>query len=106
MAEIIYFKENSTQFTDDSRVKLEKLNLLLSANFTLRIRIEGHTDRNEKPELALKRAQAIKLWFVDHDIESARIQTRGIGADEPVASSDLESDRTRNRRVTFFVLDN
>ncbi|HOW51531.1 MAG TPA: OmpA family protein [bacterium] len=106
MPDIIYFLGDSTTFTDESRVKLEKLNLLLSANFTLRIRIEGHADRNEKPELALKRAQAIKLWLIDHDIESKRIQTKGLGADEPVASSDLESDRARNRRVTFFVLDN
>ncbi len=106
MAEVIYFKENSAEFTDDSRVKLEKLNLLLSANFTLRIRVEGHCDRLEKPDLGLKRAQALKLWFVDRDIESKRILTMGLGADEPVASSDLESDRTRNRRATFFVLDN
>ncbi len=103
-AETVHFKENSTEFTDDSRVKLEKLNLLLSQNFTLKIRIEAHCDRNEKPDLALKRAQAVKLWFVDRDIESKRIQTRGFGADEPVASSELESDRARNRRATFFML--
>ncbi len=104
MAEILYFKENSTEITDDSRVKLEKINLLLSTNYTLKVRIEGHADRTEKPELGLKRAQAIKLWLVDRDIQSSRIQTKGIGADEPVASSDLEADRARNRRVVFYVL--
>jgi len=104
MAEVIYFKENSTEITDDSRVKLEKINLLLSTNYTLKVRIEGHADRTEKPELGLKRAQAIKLWLVDRDIQSSRIQTKGIGADEPVASSDVEADRARNRRVVFYVL--
>lgn len=104
MAEIIYFKENSTEITDDSRVKLEKVNLLLSSNFMLKVRIEGHADRNEKPELGLKRAQAIKLWLIDHDIASSRIQTKGMGAEEPVAPSELEADRARNRRVVFYVL--
>ncbi len=104
MAEIIYFKENSTEITDDSRVKLEKINLLLSSNYTLKVRIEGHADRTEKPELGLKRAQAIKLWLVDRDIQSSRIQTKGMGTEEPVAPSDLEADRARNRRVVFYVL--
>ena len=104
MAEIVYFKENSTEITDDSRVKLEKVNLLLSSNFMLKVRIEGHADRNEKPELGLKRAQAIKLWLTDRDIASSRIQTKGMGAEEPVAPSDLEADRARNRRVVFYVL--
>lgn len=105
MTEVVFFHENSTAFTDESRVRLEKINLLLSSNYTLKIRIEGHADRTEKPDIALKRAQAIKLWLIDHDIESSRIQTQGIGADEPAASSDIEADRARNRRVTFWVLD-
>ncbi|HNT28003.1 MAG TPA: OmpA family protein, partial [bacterium] len=105
MTEVVFFQDNSTTFTDESRVKLEKINLLLSSNYTLKIRIEGHADRNEKPEMGLKRAQAIKLWLIDRDIESSRIQTMGIGADEPAASSDIEADRARNRRVTFWVLD-
>lgn len=105
MTEVVFFQDNSTTFTDESRVKLEKMNLLLSSNYTLKIRIEGHADRTEKPEIGLKRAQAIKLWFIDRDIESSRIQTQGIGADEPAASSDIEADRARNRRVTFWVLD-
>ena len=74
----------------------------------LRMRISGHTDntgkvaRNQK--LSEDRAAAVKTYLVSHGVEASRIETRGAGPDEPIASNASALGRTQNRRIEFELL--
>ena len=74
----------------------------------LRIRISGHTDntgkaaRNQK--LSEDRAAAVKTYLVTHGVGDARVQTRGAGSDEPIASNGTAVGRTQNRRIEFELV--
>lgn len=74
----------------------------------LRIRISGHTDNRGKRAKNLKlsedRADAVKTYLVSKGVEPNRIETRGVGPDEPVADNKTAAGRTQNRRIEFELL--
>jgi OmpA-OmpF porin, OOP family len=73
----------------------------------LRILVIGHTDalghRPGNISLSLARAQAVKTYLVGKGLAPERLQTSGMGPDQPVASNDTEDGRARNRRIEFRV---
>jgi OmpA-OmpF porin, OOP family len=75
---------------------------------TLRIRISGHTDNKGKAaknqKLSEDRANAVKDYLVSKGIESSRVETRGVGPDEPIADNKTNAGRTQNRRIEFELL--
>ena len=74
----------------------------------LKIEISGHTDNKGKREknvaLSLARAEAVKANLVGKGVDGARIETRGAGPDEPIASNKTKRGRTQNRRIEFKLL--
>ena len=74
----------------------------------IRIRIEGHTDSNGAAEdnrkLSARRAEAVRKYLIAKDIDSARLETKGYGEDEPVASNETQEGRQKNRRIEFTIL--
>jgi OOP family OmpA-OmpF porin len=74
----------------------------------LRLRISGHTDNKGKAtknmRLSEDRAAAVKEYMVTRGIESRRIETRGVGADEPIADNGSSTGRAQNRRIEFELL--
>ncbi len=80
--------------------------MILSRNFTLKIRIEGHNDITENAKLSQKRADAVKAVLIKNGVEAGRIITKAIGASEPVAKGDTDIDLEKNRRVEFFIVNN
>lgn len=67
--------------------------------------IEGHTDDVDTPEynldLSLRRAEAVKAWFVAQGVDAARITTIGHGEAVPRADNSTEEGRAQNRRVVI-----
>ena len=61
--------------------------------------MEGTVDLSER------RADAVKQYFVDAGIDSSRIETKGLGPDEPIADNDTKSGRAENRRIEFKLQD-
>jgi len=75
---------------------------------TLRIRISGHTD-NQGPKdvnqkLSEDRAAAVKTYLTGKGIQDSRIETRGVGPDEPLEDNKSEAGRAKNRRIEFAIL--
>lgn len=68
--------------------------------------ITGHTDsRGEESAnkaLGQRRADAVREWLLSRGIR-APIETRSVGAAEPVADNGTEDGRTRNRRVQITI---
>ena len=98
----VHFMHESDYIADT--VEIEKVALILTRNFMLKIRIEAHTDRHENASFAQKRANAVKAVLIKNGVEANRIKIKIIGAAEPVANGDTEPDMVKNRRVEFFVV--
>jgi outer membrane protein OmpA-like peptidoglycan-associated protein len=75
---------------------------------TLRIRISGHTDNKGKPAKNMKlsedRANSVKDYMTSKGVEGSRVETRGVGPDEPIADNKTNAGRTQNRRIEFELL--
>jgi OOP family OmpA-OmpF porin len=100
--------------TGKAKIRMTSLPLLddavnvLKAYPTLRLRVSGHTDNKGKAAKNLRlsedRAEAVKEYMVSHGIESRRVETRGVGSDEPIADNKTNAGRTQNRRIEFELV--
>lgn len=70
--------------------------------------IEGHTADLNRPEsekiLSLQRADKIAEELAKRGIEPTRMQTAGYGASRPIAPSNSQENKARNRRVEITIL--
>ena len=62
--------------------------------------LENPKAANQK--LSLARANAVKQYLVDKGINAARITTKGLGPDNPIASNKTKEGRQKNRRIEFY----
>ncbi|MEO0492662.1 MAG: OmpA family protein [Actinomycetota bacterium] len=67
------------------------------------VEVVGHTDSTGDPDanraLSGARAQAVVDYLISQGIDAARLQSRGAGADEPIADNTTDDGRAQNRRV-------
>lgn len=101
------FESGSFKITANSDVQLEELAKIMNAYPYLRISIEGYTDDEgddgKNKSLSKERAKVIKTWLTDKSIEPGRIDTKGMGEENPVATNKTEMGRKKNRRVEVCV---
>ncbi len=80
---------------------------ILQANPELSIRIASHTDNIGTPEsnqmLSEARSESVKTMLVERNIDGSRIETAGMGQDQPIASNDSAAGRAENRRTEISV---
>ena len=71
--------------------------------------IEGHTDNVGSPdynqELAMERADAVRIALIRRGIDSSRITVRALGEQSPLASNDSSAGRSENRRAEVMIAD-
>lgn len=69
--------------------------------------IQGHTDSTGAVKynlkLSLRRAEAVKLYFVKHGIPDERVRIEGLGKSKPLATNATPEGRAQNRRVEIHV---
>lgn len=67
----------------------------------------GHSDnvgnRQSNIRLALKRANFVKDYLVKNGIDTAKINTKSKGPDEPIADNATEEGKAKNRRTTVTL---
>jgi outer membrane protein OmpA-like peptidoglycan-associated protein len=105
------------QFALDSAVILpESFGLLTEIADTMirdlptrHVEVQGHTDNSGTPEhnktLSEQRAEAVRLWLVQHGVAADRLIARGYGQEKPLVPNASAASRGRNRRVQFMILD-
>jgi OmpA-OmpF porin, OOP family len=75
---------------------------------TLEIQIAGHTDNVGNPQdnqkLSEARANAVKDYLVKKGIAANRINTKGFGDTEPIASNATDKGRAENRRIAVNIV--
>ena len=103
----VSFENSSFQLTTGSEIQLGELATLMQAYSRLNISIEAYTDNagddGKNKSLSRERAKVIKTWLTDHNIAPGRINIKGWGGENPIASNDTEEGRDRNRRVEVCV---
>jgi OOP family OmpA-OmpF porin len=52
----------------------------------------------------MRRAEAVKLYLVEHGIDEDRITTEGLGPDKPVDTNETKVGRANNRRIEFEII--
>lgn len=105
----IQFASGLAQLREEFQAGCERLTLWMKENPEVRIQIEGHTDNvgslASNMALSHDRALAVSTFLTDRGIDAVRIETLGLGPDEPIADNATEDGRAKNRRVQVLVLD-
>ena len=103
----LLFASGGTNLQAESKRRLEPLVQYLTGNSKREIIIEGHTDSVGEAEtnkrLSLLRANAVKEFLILRGIQPNRIETRGFGAEVPVATNTTNAGRSLNRRVEIVI---
>ncbi|MGM0586442.1 MAG: OmpA family protein [Pseudomonadota bacterium] len=104
-AEPISFAPGEAGIEARSEAVLDRLAGLMRRCEGLVVEIEGHTDSQgrESTNLALSqaRANAVLDALFARGVSLRRLEARGYGEAEPVASNATEAGRARNRRIEF-----
>jgi outer membrane protein OmpA-like peptidoglycan-associated protein len=105
----IYYDYDKAVLRPESVNELGKILKILNENPTMVVRIGSHTDNwgtnDYNIDLSQRRAQAVVSWLVRHGINHSRLQSKGYGEEEPIASNDDEAEgRELNRRTEFEVI--
>lgn len=107
----IVFRENTTQLLPTSINALEKLIGFMNEYPNARIEIQGHVNApgydntGKVKRMSLKRAEQIKQFLVDAEIDGSRIEVSGMGNEEMIypSPSNYEEEKA-NRRVEIEIL--
>ncbi len=71
----------------------------------MKVEIQGHTcdigGRAYNLKLSQARAETVKNFLLQQGLAAERLEAKGYGMDQPVASNETEAGRARNRRVVF-----
>jgi outer membrane protein OmpA-like peptidoglycan-associated protein len=104
----IFFDFGKYTLRPESTNELERLIKLLNDIPSMRIEISGHTDNRGSAELNQKlsenRAKAVVDYLVAKGINPSRLEYKGYGKDQPIATNDTEAGRQENRRTEFKIL--
>jgi OOP family OmpA-OmpF porin len=99
----VEFEFDSAALTGASSVVLDVALDSLKTCPNIPVRVEGHTDSigsdDYNQRLGLRRAQAVRQYFVDRGVSSSRISAKSFGESRPIASNDTDEGRALNRRV-------
>ncbi|MBS1977393.1 MAG: PD40 domain-containing protein [Bacteroidetes bacterium] len=105
----IFFETGKATLSPQSRVELGKAIDLMKTNPTMIIEVGGHTDNvgddASNMKLSHERAKAVREYLVKGGIDGARIQAKGYGESNPVATNDTDEGRSANRRTEFIILE-
>jgi peptidoglycan-associated lipoprotein len=107
MMSTVYFDFDSSVLTDSAKRLLDRKVVLMNANATVGIQIEGHTDERGSSEynlaLGQRRAAAVKRYLAQHGIAEKRITIISIGEERPAVAGHDEAAWAKNRRAEFVI---
>lgn len=104
----ISFDFNSAMVKPELRGSLQEVAKVLNAYPSTVIGVFGHTDNVGSTEanqrLSERRAESVVGSLESFGVARARMQPRGFGYTQPVASNDTPEGRAQNRRVEIRII--
>jgi outer membrane protein OmpA-like peptidoglycan-associated protein len=105
----IFFDVGAATLRKESYAELGRALKLFNSMQTLSVEIDGHTDNvgSSKSNLKLseQRAKSVMDYLIENGVDKKRLQYKGFGASQPVASNKTEEGKQQNRRTEFKVLE-
>ena len=105
----VYFASGSAELTRGSEQILNQLTDTLLEHPRTRVEIGAYTDSMgaaaNNLRLSERRATAVMQYLIDMGINPARLEARGYGENDPIASNDTPQGRAQNRRVEIRIID-
>ncbi|MFO7862332.1 MAG: AAA family ATPase [Desulfosalsimonas sp.] len=99
----VNFPNGAYGLAPDSVETLDRAKRLLLENPGLNADVTGYSDSAGDPQYNLHlsriRANMVKSYLIGNGVDAGRIDSRGLGSQNPVASNETPQGRARNRRV-------
>jgi len=106
----ILFETGRATLKDESIPELNRVVDFMWENRNVIIEISGHTDNvgsdTYNKKLSEDRAKSVARYIILKGIPRERIEFKGMGEEEPIASNETSQGRQKNRRVEFEILSN
>lgn len=103
----LLFDFDKAELRTPARTNLAHLATSLQKYSGENVMVIGHTDNVGTDDYNLKlseaRAQAAAAFLAQEGVDAARIRTRGMGENDPVASNETAEGRQQNRRVELAL---
>jgi peptidoglycan-associated lipoprotein len=107
LTEMVFFDYDMAEIRSDARSALDAKVQILREEPGVQLRIEGHADERGSTEynmaLGLRRAEAVKAYFVNFGLGADRFTTISFGEERPLVRDSNESAWSRNRRAEFQI---
>jgi OOP family OmpA-OmpF porin len=104
----VNFEFDRARLLRESDVVLDRVAASLKDWPEIRVEVGGHTDSKGSDEynrdLSERRAHAVRDYLMSKGIRASRLEAKGYGESDPIASNDTEAGRARNRRVELKKL--
>lgn len=104
----VVFTSGNSELSDSAKQTLDKVAKQIATHDSLLVEIEGHTDNvgrsNINEQLSQSRANAVRSYLAQSNIDGSRLIAVGYGHRQPIESNDTAEGRQANRRVHFSVL--
>ena len=99
----VNFASGSSRLTQASFAVLDVVVQSLVAHPEVRIEVGGHTDatgsRTTNQRLSLARAQSVMAYLAQQGMGLDRMESRGYGPDQPIATNTTRDGQAASRRV-------
>jgi outer membrane protein OmpA-like peptidoglycan-associated protein len=104
---IVYFKPNSTELTEASKVTLNKALKSIKSRSPCTVDIIGHTDTvgssAMNTKVSLKRAKSIELLVKQSKIKILALVAKGYGEEDLLVKTKNNKAEAKNRNVEIFI---
>ncbi|MEP3226707.1 MAG: OmpA family protein [Parasphingorhabdus sp.] len=104
----VTFPVNSAAIQPEFQQTLSEVANTLSQYEKSYIDIYGHTDSTGTDQynqsLSERRASSVANYLSNSGVQQARVETRGFGESQPIASNSTEEGRAANRRVELKIV--
>lgn len=103
----ILFPTGKWTLTPSAQSALAQFATSLNQNPNTNVQIYGFTDNTGgydiNKEVSTQRANAVKMFLVQHGVAGSRITAEGMPLCDYVASNDTPAGRAQNRRVEIYI---
>lgn len=99
----INFDTDKASLRADAQPVIDEIHKLLTADASLKLSIEGHTDStgsaDHNRQLSASRARSVFGALVGLGTDPSRLGSKGFGPDKPIGDNATDEGRAKNRRV-------
>ena len=103
----VYFGFDDHSLDAQAQANLDAVAQYMKDNSGVQVKLEGHCDERGSTEynlaLGQRRAQAVKDYLMQLDIDGNRLPTISYGEENPAVEGNNEAAWSQNRRVEFIL---